>query len=529
MGRLRIAAGLAALILALLAVPARAATLSEIGSFDQPIYVTSDPGNPNRLFVAEREGTIVERVGGTSTPFADISSLVGCAGSCVGERGLLSIAMAPDFNTSGRFYVDYAENSAPGTIHVAELQTVGGTALGQTPKDLLPIPHSADSSHNGGQVQIGPEGDLFISTGDGGGVNDEGHNAQSLESLLGKILRIRPGAVGSGDYSVPTDNPFAAAPEPYDTIWSYGLRNPFRFSFDRGLGTLTIGDVGQAAREEVDFAAAPTRGAGANFGWNCREGMIPGPATDEGCDAPLSSFTAPVFDYSHANLTNGAAHGCAIIGGYVARGPNLGELGGRYVYGDWCFNQIRSFCPAAPAASDRFESIAVGSLNSFGEDSAGRLYAVSGAGPVYRLAAGGTATCETGALPPPSQGAEPKPSFVGIQALRAKVPKNRRTMVTAWVSPCEGRRGQPVTLWQGPRRIGVRHLDRVCTVRFRPKIQRLTRFRATVREDAAYQGAISRRLTIRIDHRPRHRRKHRSRLLSSLDSASGWAKAPSTR
>jgi hypothetical protein len=214
----------------------------------------------------------------------------------------------------------------------------------------------------------------------------------------------------------------------------------------------------------------------------------------------------------------------------VARGTNLGELGGRYVYGDWCFNQIRSFCPAAPAASDRSEGIAVGSLNSFGEDSAGRLYAVSGEGPVYRLAADGNASCEPDVSPAPPQTPERKPSFVGIRALRGKVPRNRRTMVTAWVSPCEGRRGQPVTLWQGPRRLGVRHLDTVCSVRFRPTIRRPTRFRATVKEDALYEGAISRRLTIRIDHRRRRdRHKRPPRVLSSFDPESGWAQVRGTR
>jgi glucose/arabinose dehydrogenase len=528
MGRVRTAAGLAALLLLLLAPAARGAALSQIGSFDQPTYVTSAPGDPNRLFVAEREGTVVERAGGTSTLFADLSSLVGCGGSCAGERGLLSIAVAPDFETSGRFFVDYAESPEPGDIHVAEMQAVGGTALAATPRDLLTIHHPDHANHNGGQLQFGPEGNLFVSTGDGGGNDDEEHNAQDLESPLGKILRIRPGPVGSGSYTVPSDNPFATAAPPYDTIWSYGLRNPFRFSFDRARGTLTIGDVGQGAREEVDFAPPPGIGAGANFGWSCREGLIAGPASDPRCDAAApASFVQPVFDYPHTDLASGAAHGCAIIGGYVARGPNLGELFGRYLYGDLCVGQSRSFCPAAPAATDRAEGPAVKSLDSFGEDSAGRLYAVSEDGPVYRLSAAGTPSCEVSQTPPPP-GPSLEPSFVGIRALRARVPRNRRTMVTAWVAPCEGRRGQPVTLWQGPRRIGVRHLDRVCTARFRPKIRRLTRFRATAREDATHQGAISRRLTIRIDRRrPRHR--HRSRVLSSFDSATGWAQVPGTR
>ena len=478
------------LLLALAGGNAQAATLQPIGTgFDEPIYLTSDPGSPDRLFVVERKGRIVELAGGTRTVFADLRSVVGCGEECGGERGLLSIALSPDFDASGRLFVDYAEDPEPGDIHVAELRA-GGL------RDVLTIPHPDESNHNGGQLQFGPEGNLFISTGDGGGEDDQHHNAQNLGSLLGKILRIGPDPSGVLPYTVPAGNPFG------NPIWSYGLRNPFRFSFDRGGSGLWIGDVGQEAREEIDFAPAPGLGVGFNFGWNCEEGRIAGPGTDEGCaGAPADAFVGPVFDYPHSDPGDGGASGCAVIGGYVSRDPGVAELFGRYVYGDLCANKIRSFSPAAPFSSDRSEGLQIANLNSFGEDSCGRLYAVSGNGAVYRLAGSQPTTCPTTAAEPSLAA-----SFVGIRALRRRVKRNRRALVTAWVAPCKGRRGDPVTLWRGRKKLGTRHLDRVCAARFRPRISRRSNFRVTVKANETNAAAISRKLTIKIK---RHRRHHR--------------------
>ena len=237
------------------AASAGAASLQSIGDFKSPIYVTSDPGNPNALYVVQREGQIVVSENGTTREFADLRSVVGC---CGGETGLLSIALAPDFDSSGRLYVDYTD--AGGSIHVAEMRASGPTAPLSSLRNLLTIPHPTYTNHYGGQLQFGPEGLLYISTGDGGGEDDIGGNAQSLSSLLGKILRIDPNPSALAPYTIPPGNPFAGLAAPYSTIFSYGLRNPYRFSFDRVTHDLVIADVGQAAREEIDWAPAPSLG-----------------------------------------------------------------------------------------------------------------------------------------------------------------------------------------------------------------------------------------------------------------------------
>ena len=476
-----IAAGL--LVLLLGAASAKAATLQPLGNFNQPIYVSSDPGNPERLFVVEREGKIEQVQAGVESTFADITTAVGCGGACSGERGLLSIALAPDFDSSGRLYLDYA-NDVDGTIHVAELRASGASAPTASLRDVLSIPHGEESNHNGGQLQFGPDGYLYISTGDGGGADDQHHNAQNLNSLLGKILRIDPSPGGPLPYAVPRGNPFPGALAPANTIWAYGLRNPFRFSFDRSGGGMVIGDVGQKAREEVDYAP-PGSPAGANYGWNCREGLIEGPATDSGCaGSKASDFAGPVFDYPHKDPGGGAAFGCAIIGGYVVRDPALGDLDGRYLYGDLCSGEIRSLDLAAPFASDRSEHLAVGGLNSFGEDSCGRLYTVSGSGQVARLVGAQPSVCSLAR------------SVTGIKALSRRVKRGKRALITAYVSPCAGRRGEAISLYRGRHRVAVRHLNLVCSARFRPRIGRRSGFRAKIGADASFEASASRRLTI---------------------------------
>lgn len=488
----------AMLSLSLLATSAHALSVQQIGTFEEPIYVTSDPGNPERLFVVERQGSVVQVTGDEAKPFANIEAAVGCGAECSGERGLLSIALAPDFDFSGRFFLDYADEA--GKLHVAEMVAGPNGASFSTLRDVIPpIAHEQNDNHNGGQLQFGPEGALFISTGDGGGSNDEHHNAQDPESELGKILRL------------PNPGPLAK-PE----IWSLGLRNPFRFSFDRVGGGLWIGDVGQSAREEVDFAAAPGYGQGANYGWNCFEGGLPGPPPpeqDPQCSENAGSFTLPVFEYSHERTGSTGAGACAIIGGYVARGPGMGDLYGRYLYGDLCEGDIRSFSPSAPAATDRSEGLHIGNLNSFGEDSCGRLYAVSGYGPVYRLVgsetpilhASGPEGC--GSPGPQYEPAPLSPSYVAIHAVSRRVWRHRRGLIVAWVTPCrKGRRGEPVTLYRGRRKLGTHYVDRACSVRFRPRIDRRSSFRAFTRGDDEFQPAISRKLTIKpVRHHRRHR------------------------
>jgi hypothetical protein len=463
---------------------AQALSLEEIGNFEEPIFVTSAPGNPDRLFVVEREGRVIAVENGNRSVFADIRTLV----STAGEGGLLSIALAPDFQTSGRLFVYYTgKEESPGEIHIAELVADGGNAPLSSLRNLLTISHPNHTNHYGGQLQFGPEGELFAGTGDGGGENDVEENAQDPSSLLGKLLRIDP------DAALPTAQ-----------VWSLGLRNPFRFSFDRESGDLLIGDVGQKEREEVDYAPAPDLGNGANYGWNCREGFLVETVTPESGCAGAGEFTDPIFDYPHEGIDpgDGSANGCAIIGGYVVRGADYGDLIGRYLYGDLCGGELRSLVPALPTADgDRSESILVTDLNSFGEDSCGRLYAVSGNGPVFRLVGADGPVCSP---PTGPRTTDLKPSFAGIHALRSKVKRNRRAFITAFVSPCNGRRGQPVSLWQGRRKIGSRRLDRVCTVRFRPRVKHRVRFRAKVLSDGVYTEATSRLLQIRILRRHRH-------------------------
>ncbi len=475
---------------------AGAATLQQVGIFDQPIYVTSDPANPDRLFVVERAGRVKEVVNGQAAVFADLSSQVGQAG----EGGLLSVAIPPDFSVSGRFFVFYTDKG--GTIQIAEMRAGGSSAPISSLRPLLPIPHEDADNHYGGQLQIGPDGLLYAATGDGGGGNDQFANAQSLTSLLGKILRIDPTPSGLLPYTVPADNPFAGGALVDDLIWSYGLRNPYRFSFDRLTGAMLIGDVGQKAREEVDYAP-PGGGAGVNYGWACREGLLDGPRVGEPeCAAPPTVFTPPAFEYAH----DGAESRCAIVGGYVVRDPSLGDLHGRYLYGDYCGGQLRSFALQAPAATDRGEGLAVSLLTSLGEDACGRLYTTQQGGRVARLTSSdGTDPCAA------DQAAPRSPSYVGIRAQGRRVEKGKRAQLTAWVSPCVGRRGEPVRLMRGRARLGTRRLDRACTVRFRPKISRRAKFRAVVAENADYLAASSRKLQIRVLHKKKAKRHSRTK------------------
>ena len=468
---IRIAISIAVAIVLVGAGSASAASLQQVGLFDKPMYVTSGP-DPDRLFVVEREGNIEQIQGGAVSNFASLAGKVSC---CGGEQGLQSIAIAPDFANSGRFYVAYT--GLEGELRVGEMRAEGATAPIASLRDVLAIPHPENSNHYGGQLQFGPDGMLYVSTGDGGGQDDELHNAQSLESLLGKILRIDPLPAGLLPYTIPAGNPFAGGEPGDDAIWSLGLRNPYRFSFDRLGGAIAIGDVGQGQREEVDYAPFGAA-AGANYGWNCLEGLLPGPATDPQCEAPpAGGYAPPIFDYGHDDPGPGGSR-CAIVGGYVARDQSLGDLYGRYLYSDYCGGSVRSFALSDPAGSDRPEGLEVPQMTSFGEDSCGRLYTASESGRVSRLVGASAETCQ--------QATPRRVSFVGIKAQGRRVKKRKRAQITAWVSPCASRRGEPVKLWRGRKHLATRRLDRACSVRFRPRITRRAKFRATVGEDANY-------------------------------------------
>ena len=507
MGVIR-AAGIAVLLLLTLgAASAPALTLDPVGEFDQPIYVTSDPSDAGRLFVAEREGTVQLVEDGVVTEFTDIGAAVGCGGSCEGERGLMSIALAPDFAASGRLFVFYANNGT-GTLHVDELASVDPGHHTADPGTLTPlkeIPHPVRPNHNGGQLQFGPDGFLYASTGDGGGQNDPDDNAQDQSSPLGKILRIDPGNPGS--------------PTSYD-VWSSGLRNPFRFSFDRLSGDMVIGDVGQDAREEIDFAPSPfpgvVGGQGANYGWDCEEGLLPGVGPSPACAlAPPGAFVPPVFDYPHTpDPALGGEDRCSVIGGYVARDPGLGALGGRYVYTDLCSGVLRSLrlpaSAAAPASGDCSLGLRVESPVSFGEDAAGQLYVVEGGGTVSRLEGTPPVDCPVvpaPASPPPAAKPQPKPSLVGITAQRRRVERGKAAVLTVWVSPCSERRGEAVALYRNGNRNGSKFLSRACTAHFLRRVHRNTTFAAVTYASDQYLAAGSRSLKVKVKPRTRARQR----------------------
>jgi glucose/arabinose dehydrogenase len=350
--------------------------LKRIGNFDSPVYVAGAPGLPKLLFVVERGGRIEVLHNGRrlGRPFLDISGLV----SFEGERGLLSVAFPPNYKRSGRFYVYYTDNS--GNIRIDEFHRRSQTrAASGSRRAVIEIPHTENSNHNGGQLQF--LGDLlYFGTGDGGSAGDPPNNAQNRESLLGKLLRIDPRPSGGQPYSVPPSNPFVGRAG-RDEIYSYGLRNPFRFSFDpvtAGAPRIAIADVGQNRVEEVDYTTVAAA-SGANFGWDAFEGFAP--YHDENSGTPDPSGTEkPIFAYSHSR------GGCSIIGGYVVADRSLPSLYKRYVYTDYCDGTLRSLVPHLSRASgDRRLGVSVEEPSSFGVDSRGRVYVTSLAGPVYRL------------------------------------------------------------------------------------------------------------------------------------------------
>ncbi len=359
--------------------PSGGVALKRIGSFDSPTYVTGAPGFPKLLFVVEQAGRVAVMRSGNEArhPFLDIRGLVGFGG----ERGLLSIAFPPDYAQSGRLYVYYTDNE--GNIHVDEFHRRSPTQAARgSRRTVIEVPHPVNANHNGGQLQF--LGDLlYLGTGDGGSGGDPPNNAQNKESLLGKLLRIDPRPSGGHPYSAPADNPFVGR-SGRDEIYSYGLRNPFRFSFDTtgaGQPRIAIGDVGQNRFEELDYTTV-AGASGANFGWDVFEGKSRYSEENSGTPNP-GGTTKPIMDYDHGR--DGGS--CTIIGGYVVDDPRLPSLRNRYVYTDLCSGQLRSLAPHLRHASDdRRLGLEVSSPSSFGEDQRGRIYVASLEGPVYRLA-----------------------------------------------------------------------------------------------------------------------------------------------
>jgi glucose/arabinose dehydrogenase len=383
--------------------------LERLGRFDQPVYLAQPPGNAE-LFVVEKPGTIRRLDDPKGEPFLDIRDLVKDTGKG-GEQGLLSMAFSPDYPDSGLFYVAYTDNRDALRVVEYSRDGDGGQAVDSgSDRLVLRIPQPTPK-HHGGLLLFGPDGHLYIGSGDGGPSGDPGNVAQNKSTLLGKILRIDPrpdpDAGGSTSkkgkrkkgkprkepaptaYTIPADNPFVGRPG-RDEIFAYGLRNPWRFSFDRPTGTLAIGDVGDETYEEVDYL--PTAKAkGANFGWNAYEGY----EVRRG-GVPVANTVRPVLVYAHGRRN------CAITGGYVVRDPRLSrikgrEVIGRYIYGDYCSGRLFAFRPRIGEDAGRRRSFRfkVPGLSSFSEDSAGRIYILQqfgesengkeSKGSVYRL------------------------------------------------------------------------------------------------------------------------------------------------
>ena len=377
--------------------PAITATLVGSGFVD-PLYVTHAPGDRNRIFVVEQPGVI--RIVDISqdppvtqaAPFLDIRARV-IAG---GEQGLLGLAFHPDFDTNGWFYVNYTELSSGGATVVSRFSVPAGT-----PNDadetsevvLLTIPQP-EPNHNGGWIAFGPDGMLYIATGDGGGGGDSGPghtpgtgNAQDITgNLLGKILRIDVDGSNapSGLYGIPTDNPFVGI-RGVDEIWSYGLRNPWRNSFDPVTGDLYIADVGEGSWEEINVQPAGSTG-GENWGWRCREGAHNFDLSDPAC--ATANLLDPVHEYAHG----GFPFPCSITGGEVYRGCAMPTLRGAYFFGDYCSRQIWTlrYDGVVATVQERTQEfsdagISIPFITSFGRDAEGEIYICSQGGDIYKI------------------------------------------------------------------------------------------------------------------------------------------------
>ncbi len=347
-------------------------------SLNSPVFMTTPPGDSTRLFIVQQGGLvrIFDVVGGSlrTDPFLNISNLQ----STGGEQGLLGMAFDSEYAINRQFFVFYT-NIAGDIVIARYLRSVANMNLADPSSAtvLLTVAHPTFANHNGGMLAFGPDGCLYAGVGDGGSGGDPNNNGQNQFSLLGKLLRLNPDAVGPCNNTI--SNPFfvgGGAPQ----VWSLGLRNPWRFSFDRDTGDLYIGDVGQNAREEIDVAVAPNAGRQANYGWRLMEGFL--------CFNPISNcnsggLTLPELEYSHLN---GA---CSVIGGYVYRGSVKPDLRGTYFYADFCAGFVRSFRNQNGQPVEQTEwpllSPPGGSVTSFGEDAEGELYVMTQGGGLFKF------------------------------------------------------------------------------------------------------------------------------------------------
>ncbi len=342
-----------------------------VSGLASPVHLTAPEGDA-RLFIVERAGRIRIVQGGAllPAPFLDISDRT----TTDGERGLLSMAFHPQYAANGHFFVYYTDTSGDLAIDRFSVQQANPNAADAlSGVRVLSVPHPTFSNHNGGLLGFGPDGLLYIGTGDGGGGGDPGGNAQNRNSLLGKLLRIDVDSAGQ-PYAIPSSNPFAGQAGKRGEIWAYGLRNPWRFAFDAGL--LYLADVGQDRREEIDVASFGL--GGLNYGWNLMEGSLCYPG--DPCDK--QGLTQPLLEYDH-----GGGNVCSIIGGHVYRGSAIPELQGTYLYSDLCAGWLKSFVHRNGAAAEQTDWAIpdVSPIYSVGEDAQKELYLLSGNGGVYRI------------------------------------------------------------------------------------------------------------------------------------------------
>jgi hypothetical protein len=344
------------------------------GGLSFPLFLTSPPGDTTRLFVVEKGGRIRIIENGTllGTPFLDLTGQV----STGPEQGLLGLAFDPDYDTNGRFYVSYTDGSGDTRIARYLVSADPDVAVGTADRILLAV-DQPDENHNGGMIAFGPDRMLYVGLGDGGGSGDTYGNGQDRGDLLGSLLRLD--VSGSGDYVSPPGNPFTS-PDASE-LWDYGLRNPWRFSFDRTTGDLWIADVGQDSREEINVATAASGGGkGLNYGWPITEGTACF-SPPVGCNR--AGLHEPVLDYTHSGAS------CfSVTGGYVYRGAAIPALRGTYFYADFCAGWVRSFRLQAGVATEQTDWVALrpgGNVTSFGEDARGELYVLSSAGTVHRI------------------------------------------------------------------------------------------------------------------------------------------------
>ncbi len=346
-----------------------------VGGLRNPLDLQSAPGDRERLFVLEQGGRIrVVRAGQlVATPFLDISSRLVSGG----ERGLLGLAFHPQYASNRRFYVNYTNPG--GDTHISEFRASSADAADPASERILLEVDQPFANHNGGGLTFGNDGFLYIGLGDGGSGGDPFRNGQNLSTPLGKMLRID---VDRGQpFAVPADNPFVTTAGAFPAIWAYGLRNPWRFAFDRTTGDLYIGDVGQNRLEEIDIGLASRRG-GENYGWNVMEGRQCFNANS--CD--MSGLVLPVVQYDHGE-------GCSVTGGAVYRGCRMPGYAGTYFYGDFCTGLVRSFrLQGGQVTEQRDHSATVGrginNVSSFGVDVDGEIYVVDYEGEVYRIVPG---------------------------------------------------------------------------------------------------------------------------------------------